>query len=138
MIEVLKDMYNGHKIILENENGSKHGFATTIGLIQGSCLSPILFNYYLDKILQECPFLQMLIQGMKLLAYADDIFLICESEEELSVALIELEQGFAKYGLTLNKKKCEIFTNHALMKDAFDKLQFAPSVISQNEDGSHQ
>ncbi len=73
-------MYNGHKIILKNEKGDKNDFATILGLIKVSCLSPMLVNYYLDKPLQECSFLQMLIGDIKLLANAKDIFLVCKWE----------------------------------------------------------
>ena len=72
------------------------------GVQQGSILSPCLFNFYVEYIMQngglESRFHKIAQAGIKLagrnvndLRYADDITLMAESEEELKSLLMKMK-----------------------------------------------
>ena len=69
-------------------------FEVKCGLKQGCALSSILFNLYINDLLQRLNELNVGIdiEGQKLsvLAYADDVVLLAETESDLQVLLDEL------------------------------------------------
>jgi hypothetical protein len=79
------------------------------GLRQGDALSPILFNLVLERVIRE---INVNNQGFKLqdssielLAYADDVVLLGESQESLKNIFLKLEKAAAKVGLQCNEGK---------------------------------
>jgi hypothetical protein len=80
------------------------------GLRQGDSLSPILFNVALEKVVREMNMGQqegVNLQGhtIILLAYADDLVLVTESQEELKSLFRRLEKSSSKIGLRVNEEK---------------------------------
>ena len=74
-----------------------------IGILQGSPLSPLLANIYLhpfDKAMQR--------SGIRLVRYADDIFLLCRTESRAQHALQHAQKRLAALKLELNRNKTEI------------------------------
>jgi hypothetical protein len=49
---------------------------------QGSVLSPLLFNIFLEYCLKDSPVLAKAIKDGKLITFADDILLICDDVKE--------------------------------------------------------
>ena len=73
------------------------------GCPQGSVISPLLANIYLD------PLDQMLTQkGYEWVRYADDLVVICETEEEAQECLVEMEAWMTEMGLALHPEKTKI------------------------------
>ena len=71
-------------------------FKTTVGVCQGCLLSPILFNLFLEKIMQETPHdhhASIPIDGRPIynLRFADDINLMGSSNSELQDLINRLE-----------------------------------------------
>ena len=60
---------------------------------QGSVLSPSLFNIYLEWALESVPELKAALEAGKIIAFADDLLLICDTKVEAS-ALIEGIKNF--------------------------------------------
>ena len=80
------------------------------GVHQRCVLSPVLFNFYREKILREIEDLNgFIISGHNVtnLRYADDTMLIADSEERIQALLDRVIVESEKMGLTLNKKKTE-------------------------------
>ena len=74
------------------------------GVLQGSIISPILFNIYINDLVQE-------LDGItfEVLAYADDIAVICQSDSELFSVMDVLDKWCISNHFTVNKKKSGIF-----------------------------
>jgi len=78
-------------------------------LKQGDCVSPVLFNLALQKVIQS---IKMVPGGIKIgkeqlnvLAYADDIALIGKNEIEMRMLFIEMENIARKFRLQINQEK---------------------------------
>ncbi len=75
----------------------------TGGTPQGAVLSPLLANIYLHPLDQH-----MLARGYKMVRYADDFVVLCQSAHEAQQALAEVEQWVSANGLELNTAKTHI------------------------------
>ena len=94
---------------MEQYIGSKLGK----GVRQGCILSPCLFNFYAEHIMQNAALneaqagIKIAGRNIKILRYADDTTLIAESEEELKSLLMKVKEEREKAGLKLNIQKNE-------------------------------
>jgi len=73
------------------------------GTPQGAVISPLLANIYLDPLdhlMEE--------SGVEMVRYADDLVLLCSSQEEAEAALQMLRDWTASAGLTLHPTKTRI------------------------------
>jgi CRISPR-associated protein Cas1 len=73
------------------------------GLAQGSPLSPLLANLYLDLLDETFEG-----RGIRLVRYADDFVLLCRSEAIARRTLPDLERFLGEHGLELNAEKTRI------------------------------
>ena len=99
---------------LELDMEEQIGFQTAKGVCQGCILSPCLFNFYAEYIMQNAR-LDEAQAGIKIagrninnLRYADDTTLMAESEEELKSLLMKVKEESEKVGLKLNIQKTKI------------------------------
>jgi RNA-directed DNA polymerase len=91
---------------------------TSEGTPQGGVISPLLANIYLDP-------LDWLMAGLgfEMVRYADDMVVLCRSEEEARAALEKLREWMAGAGLTLHPDKTRtVDMNHA--ESHFDFLGY--------------
>lgn len=73
------------------------------GLPQGSPLSPLLANLYLDRVDEE-----IRSEGVRLVRYADDFLPLCRSRRRAEAALARIAALLAKRGLALDPEKTRI------------------------------
>jgi len=78
-IRVIKDMYEGALTSVRTLDGVTEDFPVTIGLHQGSSLSPYLFTLVLDVLTEHIQEL-----APRCMFFADDVVLLGESREELN------------------------------------------------------
>jgi hypothetical protein len=81
-----------------------------MGLPQGSILSPVLFNVYLEEALKSSTKLEDVRRRGDLLAFADDMLVMSNSQPEIEMIISELVKLQDNWNLRLNKKKSEILT----------------------------
>ena len=87
------------------------------GTPQGSAISPLLSNIYLN------PLDHLMAQaGMEMVRYADDLVVLCRSQEETQRALVLVQQWTASAGLTLHPEKTRIVD--ATQRGGFDFLGY--------------
>lgn len=73
------------------------------GVPQGSPISPILANFYLEDFDRELE-----KSGRKLVRYADDFIILSQTPDEAQQALLQTETLLAQAHLTLNERKTHI------------------------------
>ena len=73
------------------------------GTPQGGVISPLLANIYLDPL----DWL-MAESGFEMVRYADDMVVLCRSQEEAAAALSKLKEWMAGAGLTLHPDKTRV------------------------------
>ena len=83
--------------VIEGENWHE---AKAEGTPQGGVISPLLANIYLNPLDW-----QMAELGYEMVRYADDMVVLCRSQEEANAALAKLREWMAEAGLTLHPDK---------------------------------
>ena len=73
------------------------------GTPQGAVISPLLSNVYLHSL-----DVRMTKAGRKIVRYADDFVILCQSQEEAEAALAEVEAWTVQHGLALNPDKTTV------------------------------
>ncbi len=101
-----KSIRNGYVL-----NGALHGRVK--GLAQGSPLSPILANLYLDSFDE-----QIKKWDVKMIRYADDFIILTKTKEEAESVLSKTEAFLSELGLKIKKEKTAV--KH--IKDGFQFL----------------
>jgi RNA-directed DNA polymerase len=76
---------------------------TEVGTPQGAVISPLLANQYLNPLDH-----QMAQRGWEMVRYADDLVVLCRSQEEAEQALAYLRQWSGEAGLTVHPTKTRI------------------------------
>ena len=111
---LLINLYAGQEATVRTGHGTTDWFQIGKGVLQGSILSPCLFNLYAEYIMRNTG-LEEAQAGIKVarrninnLRYADDITLMAESEEELKSLLMKVKEESEKVGLKLNIQKTKI------------------------------
>ena len=99
-VRVCQDMYREAYTQVRTAVGMTDKFPVTVGLHQGSALSPYLFNLVMDvmvrDVLEEAPWTML---------FADDIVLVAETREELEQKLNRWRDVLESRGLKISREK---------------------------------
>ena len=104
---LLRNLYVDQEGTVRTGHGTTDWFQIGKGVCQGCVLSPCLFNFYAEYIMQNARLdeaqARIKITGRNLnnLRYADDTILIAESKEETKSLLMKLKEDSEKLGLKL-------------------------------------
>ena len=114
---LLRKLYAGQEATVRNEHGTTDWFQINKGVRQGCILSPWLFNFHAEYIMQNAR-LEEAQAGIKIarrninnLRYTDDTTLMAGSEEELKSLLMKAKEESEKVGLKLNIQKTKIMAS---------------------------
>ena len=116
LVQVIEALYkNSSSAVLLNKDLGEF-FQTTVGVRQGCLLSPVLFNIYLEKIMQDTLLdhhTSISIGGRPLcnLRFADDIDLMAGSNNELQVLTTRLADSAGAYGMEVSHEKSKVMVN---------------------------
>ena len=98
---LLRNLYTGQEATIKTRHGTTDWFQIGKGVLQGCILSPCLFNFYAEYIMQNAG-LDEAQTGIRIVKrnsnnhrYADDIILMAKSKEELD-SLDESERRVKK------------------------------------------
>ena len=106
---LLRKMYADQEATDRTGHGTTDWFQIGEGVHQGCILSPCLFNFYAEYILQNARLdeaqagIRIAGRNINNLRYAGDTNLMAESEEKLKSVLMKVKEEREKVGLKLNE-----------------------------------
>ena len=98
IIKIINDMLNKFTLVYMNEK-----IRTKRGLVQGSVLSPLLFNIYINDLL-----IAFKINNIEARTFADDIVWFCESREQIDQSIWIMKEWSNNNGMSINSQKSGI------------------------------
>ena len=103
LIRLVMALYNDSRSSVAAAGGTSDPFLISVGVHQGSTLSPLLFNLVLEEATRECR------RGVPWdLLYADDLVLTAESKAEVLEQMNEWRKAMESKGLKVNIEKTKI------------------------------
>ncbi len=111
--DLIKSMYTESKCGVKINTKRTRYLSQERGVRQGCCLSPTLFNIYINELAlslerSAAPGLTLHDSEIKCLLYADDLVLLSPTQHGLQQNLDLLEQYCQTWALTVNLKKTNI------------------------------
>ena len=114
LCEIIHEIYSNLRSTIRSGSFLSDEFLSEIGLLQGCCLSSVLFLLFAFDI-ESCFSHKGINLGkyhVQFLMFADDLVLICETAEELQEAINNFMRYCDENGLTLNAKKTKVVIFH--------------------------
>ena len=112
LLKLFVNMYDANSYMIKSNNEFSFPIQTSIGLKQGCCLSPILFNMYINDLHQifgeDCAPTSLNGLNISSLSFADDLVLLSQTKEGLANCLNHLENYCNTWGLKVNDDKTKV------------------------------
>ena len=121
-------LYKARFHVVDGDRSTKP-LQTKNGVLQGDCLSPLLFNIFISDLPESFshngPTLNGSDKQIQYLQYADDLAIVAESASGLQQALRQLGEYCQKNHLQVNTRKTKIMIFHlGGLSKSLKKLQF--------------
>ena len=143
---LLRNLYAGQEATVRTRHGTMDWFIIGKIVPQGYVLSPCLFDFYPESIMQNANAgldesqtrIKITMRNINNLKYADDATLIAESEEELKSLLMKVKENSEKAGLKLNIQNTKIMASGPIsswqidgetMETVMDLFSWAPKSL---------
>ena len=105
--------YSISKAAVRSSKGISHIFRIEEGVKQGGVISPILFNFFLNDLLNECIEADLGARvydvNVSIVAYCDDLILLSPLESDLMELLLICERYAFRWKIRFNPSKSTIF-----------------------------
>ena len=107
---LLRNLNAGQDATVRTRHGTMDWFQIGKGVCKGSILSPCLFNFYAEYMMQNARLdeaeagIMIARRNINNLRYADDTTLMAESEEELKSLLMKVKEQSEKADLKQHSK----------------------------------
>lgn len=113
LVRLLENMYEGTFSAVRSKGELSDWFETTVGVLQGCVLSPLLFNIFLEAVIGGA---LVNVEGgavvsgnvLNNLRFADDIAGISESNEDLQEIVSNISNEAERMGMKVNTDKTEV------------------------------
>ena len=107
-------MFEDIKMAVKLPGGLTPFFESLVGLRQGCNLTPMLFNIYVNDLIEElqnddCDPVIINNCSISCLMYADDLLVLSESREGLTASLNKLDTFSNKWKLTISEKRPKLW-----------------------------
>ena len=117
LICLLRNLHVGQEVTFQTRHGTTDWLKIGKGVQQGCILSPCLFNFYAEYIMQNASLdesqagIKSARRNINNLRYADDTTLLAESEEELKSLLMKVREESEKTGIKFNIQEFSIHSS---------------------------
>ena len=112
MLRVIIDLYTGNTARVQIQDYLSPSFKINRGVMQGSKLGPVLFNVFINDLLNELdnsPIgAQLAGLTISTLGFADDIVLIADNPKDLQQLLLICESWATRNRMSFNSDKCNV------------------------------
>ena len=110
LVRMVKEMYNGARTAVRAPGGMSDEFEVTVGLHQGTALSPYLFVLMMDVVSEVVS--EVIRKGLLWeVLFADDLVIMATSMEELQQRVLTWQKGLEGRGLKMSGKKTEVMVS---------------------------
>ena len=115
MISFISRMYENTFMRVRVNNRLTEPFRYERGVRQGCPTSPLLFNIYINDILDDIPPVEVggLEQGLRGLMFADDTVILADSHTDLQSKIESVKQWMDSSAMEINPNKCGIMAIRA-------------------------
>ena len=149
---LLRNLYAGQEATVRTGHGTTDWFQLGKGVRQSCILSPCLFNFSVEYIMQNARLdeaqagINIARRNINNLRYIDDTTLMAESEEKLKSLLMKVKEESEKAGLNLNTQETKIMAVspmtlwqiHGETMETVTDFIFLGSKITADGDCSHE
>ena len=115
MYKMVNELYSRTENVIRINGEFSRKFVSTKGVMQGNNLSPTIFNMYINGLLKEIQESNLGIrlescpnEVINVLAYADDIVLLAETESDLQKLIDIVHEWGLKWRISVNHAKTKI------------------------------
>ena len=126
MYRVIKDLYTDNRARIRIGGHLSKSFEIKSGVMQGSKLGPILFNIFINDLLEKLDDSRLGVNMENLiltaLGFADDIMLLAADPSKLQTLIDICEIWSRQNGMQFNIEKCKVLPLNVGMKGLIFKL----------------
>ena len=112
MLRVIRDLYTNNPARVQVQNFLSPEFEINRGVLQGSKLGPVLFNIFINDLLNELHDSSLGAQlgdlTISTLGFADDIVLVADRPHHLQLLLLKCQKWATQNKMAFNLKKCKV------------------------------
>ena len=112
ILGILKSLYDNTLSCVKLSRGLTNSFKSSVGVRQGCNLSPIIFNIFINDLIElfspsdhSCFPVKLKSVSLDCLLYADDLLLVSETEVGIQNCLNKLHVYCKKWCLKINMKR---------------------------------
>lgn len=134
---LIRELYKGQKVVVRVEDEETEEVVIGRGVRQGCCMSPVLFNLYAEKLMEEAleqsSGVSVGSEKIKSIKYADDQAVLAESEVDLQRMMENIHNAGIKYGMKINVSKTKVMRMSKKVTEERMKVTLEGKCLEQVE-----